>query len=201
MHVGKEILFEPLKLKNIVLPNRFIRSATYEGLGDTNGYPNEKLGKIYAELASNNVGAIVTGFCYISKNGRAMHPAQCGIDSDDKIEHWQKVVNQAKLANSETKLFMQIAHTGRQTLKKVTDKKVVGVSTKKCSYFKQKVHVLSDSEITEIISDFSDAALRAKKVGFNGVQVHAAHGYLIHQFLSPYTNTRKDKWSDNLYFC
>ena len=200
MQINKEILFNPLKLKNIVLPNKFIRSATYEGMGDEQGNPRKEIGTLYSKLATNDVGTIITGFCYISKNGRAMHPAQCGIDTDDKIQHWKEIVNQVKMVNTTTKLLMQISHAGRQTLGSVTREEVVGVSKNKCSYFQQKVRVLSDSEIMKIIAEYSDAALRAKKAGFDGIQIHAAHGYLIHQFLSHYTNTRKDKWADNSLF-
>ncbi|MCD4658376.1 MAG: NADH:flavin oxidoreductase [Planctomycetes bacterium] len=197
MYINKNILFSPLIMKNITLLNRFIRSATYEGLGDKNGNPKKELCELYSDLARNNVGTIITGFCYISRNGRAMHPAQCGIDTDNKIKHWSDIVSQVKKSYPMIKLFMQIAHTGRQTLRCVTKQEVVGASRKKCAYFKQKVRPLSNQEIISIISDFANAALRAKYAGFDGVQIHAAHGYLIHQFLSPHTNSRKDIWSEN----
>ncbi len=200
MHINENILMNPLKLKHIELPNKFIRSATYEGMGDKNGNPKKELSMLYSDLARNNVGTIITGFCYISMNGRAMHPAQCGIDTDDKRKQWSDIVNQVNKTNPKTKLFMQIAHTGRQTLKTATQQEVVGVSNRKCTYFKQKVKILSDYEINNIISDFVNAAFRAKQAGFDGIQIHAAHGYLIHQFLSPYTNTRRDIWSDKSFF-
>ncbi|MBI9017716.1 MAG: NADH:flavin oxidoreductase [Phycisphaerae bacterium] len=196
MSVDTDILFSPLILQNITIPNRIIRSATYEGMADANGYPQQGLGNLYADLAQNGAGAIITGFCYISKQGRAMQPRQCGIDNDDKIKPWNAVVNQAKKANPQTPLFMQIAHTGRQTLKKFTRETVFGASNKKCIYFRQKVKTLTESEISIIINDFVYAAVRAKKAGFDGIQIHGAHGYLIHQFLSPYTNNRTDKWAD-----
>lgn len=196
MPLDTDILFKTLKLSNITLPNKVIRSATYEGMADAEGNPTKELGELYSELAKNDIGTIVTGFCYISKQGRAMHPAQCGIDTDDKIAPWVNVVKQVKQTNPDTKIFMQIAHTGRQTLNKITGQSVVGASNVKCTYFKQKIKPLSGSEINVIISDFANAALRAKQAGFEGVQVHAAHGYLIHQFLSPHTNSRKDKWAD-----
>ena len=193
---SKDILFTELQLSNITLPNRFVRSATYEGWGRPDGSPRPELAKIYSELAQGGVGTIITGFVFISQAGRAMHPGQCGIDNDDKIAPWQKIVSSVKQTNSNLKLIMQIAHTGRQTRTNITGLPVVGVSSKPCSYFKQSTQALDDKSILLIIDEFADAAYRAKEAGFDGVQIHAAHGYLIHQFLSPWTNTRTDRWAN-----
>ena len=195
MCTDNKILFTPLKLKNITLPNRFIRSATYEGAGN-NTELITNLSKIYCTLAGSGVGTIITGFCYISQQGRAMQPKQSGIDHDKYTEQWKHLVEKVKKTNPKTKLFMQIAHSGRQTLNSITKERVVGASSKKCTYFKQKTKTLQTNEIEVIISQFANAALRAKQAGFDGIQIHAAHGYLIHQFLSHDTNQRKDKFSN-----
>ena len=187
-------VFEPLKLNNTVFPNRFFRSATLENMADADGNPLEILDDLYRVLAKNDVGTIITGFCYISRQGRAMHPFQAGMDEDGKIAPWQRVVSRAKASNPDVRLIMQLAHTGRQTLRTATGAEVVGAGGKKCTYFKQSVRALEGLEILNIIRDFAAAAERARKAGFDGVQVHAAHGYLIHQFLSSHTNNRKDGW-------
>jgi len=195
----EEILFSELKLKHIILKNRLIRSATYEGMADKDGYPSIKLADIYLKLAENDVGTIITGFCYVSKEGKAMHPRQIGIDEDSKIEPWKEIVSKVKNKVPSVKLFMQIAHAGRQTTKEATKSKVVAPSNKKCSYFKEKPEILENNEILSIIEDFRNSAVRAKKAGFDGIQIHSAHGYLIHQFLSPYLNNRKDIWGKDRF--
>lgn len=192
MNNSQKRLFTSFKLGHVELPVRAIRAATFEGMADREGAPKKILGDMYEKLAKNGVPLIVTGFAYTSMEGRGMQPGQTGIDSDDKIGPWKKITQRVKPYG--TKICMQITHAGRQTNQSMTKQEVVGVSNKKCTYFKQKVRSLKDKEIEKIIDQYALASKRAKKAGFDGVQIHCAHGYLIHQFLSPHTNTRKDKW-------
>ncbi len=191
------MLFEPVALKNLTLPNRLVRSATYEGLADTDGTPSEKLGEVYRRLADNDVGAIITGFCFVSPEGRAMQPRQCGMDADDKVAPWAKVVGKAKTGNRRTVLIMQLAHAGRQTLARVTGSRPVAPTAGKSPYFMERARELKEDEILRIAEAFGAATSRAKNAGFDAVQVHAAHGYLIHQFLSAAVNHREDKWGQD----
>ena len=182
----ESMIFSEYKLGNLQLKNRIVRSATYEGACDVNGYPEISYSRIYRTLAKNEVGMIITGFAFISKAGRAMQTRQAGIDKKDKIEYYQKVTDEVHKFGC--RIIMQIAHTGRQTLEKVTTTHLLSSTTKPSIYFRQKPKLITDNEIEEIVVQFADSAYWAKEAGFDGVQLHSAHGYLLHQFLLPETN-------------
>ncbi|MFC2152254.1 NADH:flavin oxidoreductase [Bacteroidota bacterium] len=183
-------IFEKAYIGKCELKNRIFRSATFEGMSDKYGIPDENYLALYEELSKNNIGGIITGFAFISEEGKAIQPGQAGISSEKHIEQFKKVTSIVHTNGS--KIFLQIAHTGRQTRELDIYQKVVGASGKKSKYFREKPKKLNTQEAFEIINKFGRSALYAKKAGFDGVQIHAAHGYLIHQFILPTINNRKD---------
>ncbi len=187
-------VFEKVKIGRIVLNNRIIRSATHESMANENGEPTEELIKKYEQLAKGEVGAIVTGFVRIMQNGKV--PFMNMIDSDEKIDSFKKVANRVHKYN--TPIILQLAHCGRQTRSKMTGYPTVAPSPIKDKlYNEDKPHELTESEILEIIDNFVKGIERAKKAGFDGVELHLAHGYLLSSFLSPHMNKRKDRWGGN----
>lgn len=185
-------LFSELNLGPTTLKNRLLRAATFEGLADSDGFPQPEYKELYEKLARNEVGGIITGFTYISQQGKAMQPGQAGIDSDEKIPAYQEVTE--VVHQHDCKIFMQLAHTGRQTQREYTGEEVVAPSAKKSFYFREQPRRLTAEEIAEIADDFAAAADRAQQAGFDGVQLHGAHGYLIHQFILPAVNKRNDQF-------
>lgn len=186
-------IYEPYDLAGIRLKNRIIRSATHEGMADEKGFPTEKLADLYRKLAQGEAGAIITGFAGVQKNGKSHVYRMLMVDDDACIEKFAGVVRAAHEYG--TPVILQIAHCGRQTRSRATGEKTVAPSAIKDKFFDEDIpQALTDHEIREIINNFVLAIERAKKAGFDGVELNAAHGWLLSEFLSPRTNRRHDDW-------
>jgi 2,4-dienoyl-CoA reductase-like NADH-dependent reductase (Old Yellow Enzyme family) len=185
-------IFESASIGRITVKNRLIRSATYEGMCTPDGVPTERYGQLYEKLAANGSGTIITGFTYISRQGRALQPLQAGIDRDELIPVYREVTD--SVHRHDGKLFMQLVHTGRQTRSSATGEPVVGICNKPVRYFREEPRELTTSELHHIGEQFTEAAQRAERAGFDGVQLHAAHGYLLHDLLLPSVNQRRDRY-------
>ncbi len=190
------MLFTETKISGITAKNRIIRSATHDGLADENGAPSEKLIAKYEHLAKNEVGCIITGYAAVSKNGVSPYPRMMKIFDDGLIEKYRELTDAVHRYN--TPLILQIAHCGRQTSSKAIGLQKVAPSNVLHAFYPDKAKELTNEEILGIIDDFVAAAVRAEKAGFDGVQLHGGHGYLLHDFLSPYGNRRKDRWGGSL---
>jgi len=184
-------VFRESEIAGIVLKNRILRSATHEGMCDERGRPTEGLIKKYVALAKGGVGAIITGFTGIRQDGRCDNMLM--LDTDDNIKPFEELVNRVHAQG--TPIILQVAHCGRQTRSKVTGYRTVAPSAIRDNVYSEDIpHELTDTEILEIVDDFVYAIERAKKAGFDGVQLQAAHGYLLSSFLSPHMNKRSDRW-------
>lgn len=189
-------IFIESDIAGIPLKNRIIRSATHEGLSDKEGKPTDKLIKKYEALAKGEVSAIITGYAGIMQNGKSDLHNMMMINKDNLIPYHQKLVDHIHQYN--TSVILQIAHCGRQTRSDVTGLPIVAPSSIKDKFYNEEIpHELTDNEIYEIIEHFVSAIERTKKAGYDGVQLHLAHGYLLSSFLSPHMNKRKDKWGGN----
>jgi len=184
-------IFEPFSIGKIKTVNRLMRSATCEYMADENGRPKENLTALYKNLAKNKIGIIMTGYSYVLPNGKS-NPGQSGIYSDDLIPAWQEVTRGVK--NSSSLFLMQIVHGGRQVRLKNHIGPIWAPSAVPDSAFKTEPLEMTSAQIGEVIEAFIKAAVRAEKAGFHGIQLHVAHGYLLSQFLSPYTNRRSDAY-------
>ena len=189
-------VFGDAEIAGVKIKNRIIRSATHEGMADKNGSPTEMLMKKYELLARGEVGAIITGYAGVQQDGKCSLYNSLMIDNDSYIKSFQEMTR--RVHEHDTAIFLQIAHCGRQTRSKKTGFPTVAPSPIRDKMYSEEIpHALSENEINEIIENFVLAVERAKKAEFDGVQLHAAHGYLLSSFLSPHMNKRKDKWGAN----
>lgn len=169
-------IFEPIELAGMKLNNRVLRAATDEGMANNDGNPTEKLIKLYENLAKGGIGGIITGYMAVSKEGESTMPGMVMMDSDERIEKLTEVVN--RVHEFGIPIIAQLVHCGRN-----------GVGGKAFN-----VNKISEDTIEHIIDDFTDAVIRAKKIGYDGVELHLAHGYFLSEMLSGHTNRRKDQW-------
>ena len=186
-------VFEELMIGSMKLTNRIIRSATHEGFTDSNNNPNDDMLALYEKLSSGGAGAIITGYAGVRRDGMAPTPNMLMFDSDEHIEGFRKITD--GIDQTKTPLILQLVHCGRQTRGVITGHRPIAPSALKDGlYNEEKPLELTPPEIRGVIQSFADAAERAKKAGFSGVEIHAAHGYLLSSFLSPHMNRRKDDW-------
>jgi 2,4-dienoyl-CoA reductase-like NADH-dependent reductase (Old Yellow Enzyme family) len=162
-------------------------------MADGDGRPLSALLSLYKELAMGGVGLIISGHMYIHPGGKA-HPEMTGIYSDDLLPDLVELVNVVHAAGC--KVAVQVNHGGMQCSDEAVPE-LIAPSSIVAPSSGRKTRAMTNREIEEVIDAFGKSARRVKQAGFDGVQIHAAHGYLISQFLSPYTNQREDEWGGN----
>ena len=190
------ILFEKTHIKKMELKNRLVRSATHEGMSDGDGFPSQALFKLYESLAKGGVGLIITGYAFVTRDGKCPLLGMQGIDNDDHIPKYQELVNHVH--QNGTKIAMQIVHCGRQTTKEVIGTQPIAPSPVKEKSLFVTPREMTKEDIERVIEAFGEASRRVKESGFDALQIHGAHGYLINQFLCPHTNRRKDRWGGTI---
>jgi 2,4-dienoyl-CoA reductase-like NADH-dependent reductase (Old Yellow Enzyme family) len=188
-------LFEPGNIGSLKLKNRLVRSATAERMADEAGRPETPMVEMYSALAQGGVGLIITGHAYVHPTGKA-HPAMTGVHDDALIPTLQALSE--AVHREEGKVVMQINHAGRQTSVEVIGQRPLAPSPVTRTKGSPRPQEMTEEQIEEMIRAFRRAAGRAKAAGFDGVQIHAAHGYLINQFNSPAANWRRDRWGKDV---
>ena len=187
-------LFELTKIKELELANRFIRSATWEGMAAEDGECRPPLIDLMTRLAEGQVGLIITGYAYIRRDGQNAL-GQLGIHKDEIIQGLKKLTEAVHEKGG--KIITQIAHAGFFASPKITKQVPIAPSAIQ-GLSKSPRKEMTFQDIHKIVEAFGLAARRAKEANFDGVQIHAAHGYLLNQFLSPFFNYRTDMYGGKL---
>jgi len=184
------VLFTPGNIGALALPNRLVRSATAERMADASGWPRPQLKRFYQELAGGGVGLIITGHMYVHPSGKA-HSEMTGIYSDEMIPSLAELAHAVHREGG--RVVVQINHGGMQCSEQ-TVPETIAPSAVDAPFLEQPAREMTPDEIAFLIQAYGQAARRTQEAGFDGVQIHAAHGYLISQFLSPFVNRRTDEW-------
>jgi len=188
------MLFSAGRIGTLTLPNRLVRSATAERLADADGRPRSRLKELYGELARGGVGLIVTGHMVVHPSGRA-HPEMTGIYSDELIPDLAQLADAVHQQGG--RIVTQINHGGMQCSAEAVPE-TMAPSAVDAPFLERPAREMTSDEIVCLIGAYAHAARRAREAGFDGVQIHGAHGYLVSQFLSPYVNRRTDEWGGDL---
>lgn len=185
------MLFDPIRINGLHIPNRFVRSATHEWLAEEDGTPTPAIGDMYEELAKYRVGLIITGYSYVNPSGKSSQRQQ-GIYDDNFIGPYRQITE--RVHRFDSKIAVQIVHGGRQALVTPRHPVTMAPSAVRDSRSGKTPAAMTEEQILDTIEDFALAVRRARAADFDAVQLHAAHGFLLSSFISPYTNRRIDRW-------
>ena len=193
-------LFAPLTLPNgSTLPNRIGKSAMAENMAAQGQLPDERFARLYQRFADGGAGLIITGNVMVDANGVST-AGDVVLTQNSPIAPFQAWAKAAKSKGAQ--VWMQINHPGRQAMaglgKNTFAPSAIGLELGKHSKLFVTPRAMTEQDILDTITRFSETAQAAERAGFDGVQIHAAHGYLISQFLSPLSNQRTDRWGGSI---
>jgi 2,4-dienoyl-CoA reductase-like NADH-dependent reductase (Old Yellow Enzyme family) len=196
MSDSDDLLFRPLRIGSMEIAGRLVKTATSETRADDEGFSTPAQVSFYQEIARGGTPLIITGNVYTSRDGKSTR-RQLGADHDDKIPGLAELT--AAVHGHGSRIVAQLSHCGRQVLPRyVGHPEAVSASAVRELALGTKPRPLSIPEIGAVADAFGEAARRCRDAGFDGVQIHAAHGYLLSQFLTPYTNRRTDAYGGSL---
>ena len=188
-------LFQPLRIGSMEIAGRLVKTATAETRADEAGFSTSSQVDFYEEIARGGTPLIVTGNVYTSEEGRSTR-RQMGVDHDDKVPALAELT--AAVHRHGSRIVAQLNHCGRQVVPRTVGHGAVSASAVFEPMLGTRPRPLTTAEIRRVVDGFGDAARRCREAGFDGVQIHAAHGYLASQFLTPHTNRRKDEYGGSL---
>lgn len=196
MPATDSVLFKPLSIGKLTVPGRVVKAATSETRATKDGFATQATIDFYAPIANGGTPLIITGNIYVSLDGKST-PMQMGIDDDAKIPALAKLADAVHLRGA--RIFAQLSHSGREVLpsyaglsEAVSSSDVTDLSTG------VRPRALTVPEIGRVVERFGEAGARCQSAGFDGIEIHAGHGYLISQFLTPHTNRRTDNYGGSL---
>ena len=186
-------LFEPGKIGNLEIRNRIVMPAMGCSLAEVTGEPGPRMIRYYTDRAKGGAGLIITEITRIDDETGVGTPNQLSVTNTHVIGQLSRLVESVHTYG--TKLFVQLHHPGNQTPSRlIGGKQPVSASDVTCKVIGEQPRALTTEEVEAMVRKFVTGAVIAQKAGVDGVEIHAAHGYLVSQFLSPYTNKRTDKY-------
>lgn len=187
-----ERVFTPWKIGRLEIKNRFVVPAMSCSFCEPmSGEVTQRYIDYYTAKAAGGFGLLITEYTTVNPNGKAV-PGQPGLWNDDQIEGHKRLTE--SVHENGAKIFCQLHHAGRETVSALTGSPTISSSAVMSPLMPEMPHELTIDEIHSIVENFKDAAVRAKKAGYDGVEVHGGHGYFLAQFLSAYVNKRTDKY-------
>lgn len=182
------------KIGTVETKNRLIMTAMGVGVGEPDGKATDQFIRFYTDRARGGAGLIITEIVRVNEIHGIGEKDQLSLANDTTIPSFQKLAN--SVHQYDTKIFAQLQHPGRETYLALHPKiqELVSSSAQPSATNPQPTRALETEEVESLVKDFAAAAVRAKKAGMDGVEIHAAHGYLVHQFLSANVNKRTDKY-------
>jgi len=190
-------LFQPVQIGGITLKNRLVMSPMTMNYATTEGLATEKLIRYYVERARGEVGLIIVEGTFFTPEGKG-YTNQLGLTSSRHAEKLRELTEAVHELNNDTKIFIQIHHAGRRAHAEVSGHQPVSPSAIPVEPGGEMPRALTEGEIKGLVEAHVEAAARARDVGFDGVDIHCAHGYLVPSFFSPLSNQRNDEYGGDL---
>ncbi len=186
-----EKIWQPIKIAALELKNRFVMPSMVTNYCSKEGYVTEKFIEYHKARARGGVSLIIIEATYVSSSAKGFS-FQTGISRDEHIKGMRMLTDAVHEAGS--KVAVQLYHAGRQTHRAVTGTEIYAPSAIPCPVGQEQPKEMSVAEIKAVVENFGEAARRAVESGFDAIEIHGAHGYLLNQFLSSYSNQRKDDY-------